>query len=117
MTVGYREVEQNEPLRIVAAAHGVSHETIRRLLLQKPLGQSEASWDTCWSESLKTAGPLVCADGGEPLLPCSVCHHDTVACGSGGTPGARCPAKGWLAQRMRSAPLPLPREASASAGT
>jgi Zn-dependent peptidase ImmA (M78 family) len=39
-----RVVEQKEPLRTVAAAYGVSHETIRRLLLhiQKPFGQQEA---------------------------------------------------------------------------
>jgi len=39
-----RVVEQKEPLRTVAAASGVSHETIRRLLLhlEKPLGQPEA---------------------------------------------------------------------------
>ena len=39
-----RVVEQKEPLRTVAAASGVSHETIRRLLLhlQKPRGQPEA---------------------------------------------------------------------------
>jgi hypothetical protein len=43
-TVLRRVVEQKEPLRTVAAAYGVSHETIRRLLLhiQKPLGQQEA---------------------------------------------------------------------------
>jgi hypothetical protein len=43
-TVLCRVVEQKEPLRTVAAAYGVSHETIRRLLLhlQKPLGQQEA---------------------------------------------------------------------------
>ncbi len=40
----HRVVEQNEPLRTVAAAFGVSHETIRRILLhvQKPRGQPEA---------------------------------------------------------------------------
>jgi hypothetical protein len=32
-TVVQRVVEQKEPLRTVAAAYGVSHETIRRLLL------------------------------------------------------------------------------------
>jgi Zn-dependent peptidase ImmA (M78 family) len=39
-----RVVEQKEPLRTVAAAYGVSYETIRRLLLhiQKPRGQQEA---------------------------------------------------------------------------
>jgi hypothetical protein len=31
-TVFYRVVEQKEPLRSVAAAYGVSHQTIRRLL-------------------------------------------------------------------------------------
>jgi hypothetical protein len=43
-TVVQRVVEQNEPLRRVAAASGVSPETIRRLLLhvQKPRGQPEA---------------------------------------------------------------------------
>ena|SRR5207253_10879705 len=43
-TVVYRVVEQKEPLRKVAAASGVSPETIRRLLLhaQKPRGQPEA---------------------------------------------------------------------------
>jgi DeoR/GlpR family transcriptional regulator of sugar metabolism len=37
-------VEQKESLRTVAAAYGVSPETIRRLLLhtQKPHGQQEA---------------------------------------------------------------------------
>jgi hypothetical protein len=36
-----RVVEQNEPLRSVAAAYGVSHETIRRIMLhvQKQRGQ------------------------------------------------------------------------------
>jgi len=40
----HRVVEKNEPLRRVAAAYGVSHETIRRILLhvQKPRGQQEA---------------------------------------------------------------------------
>ncbi len=33
-TVVHRVVEQKEPLRTVAAAYGVSHETIRRILLQ-----------------------------------------------------------------------------------
>jgi len=39
-----RVVEQNEPLRAVAAAYGVSPETIRRILLhvQKRRGQQEA---------------------------------------------------------------------------
>jgi len=32
-TVVQRVVEQKEPLRTVAAAYGVSHETIRRILL------------------------------------------------------------------------------------
>ena len=43
-TVVYRVVEQKEPLRTVAAAYGVSHETIRRILLQvqKQRGQQEA---------------------------------------------------------------------------
>jgi len=38
-----RVVEQKEPLRRVAAAYGVSHETIRRILLhvQKRRGQQE----------------------------------------------------------------------------
>jgi hypothetical protein len=40
----HRVVEQKEPLRTVAAAYGVSHETIRRILLhvQKQCGQPEA---------------------------------------------------------------------------
>ncbi len=43
-TVVHRVVDQEEPLRTVAAAYGVSQETIRRLLLhaQKQLGQPEA---------------------------------------------------------------------------
>ena len=43
-TVVQRVVEQNEPLRTVAAAYGVSHETIRRLLLHVPKqrGQQDA---------------------------------------------------------------------------
>jgi hypothetical protein len=42
-TVRHRVVEQKEPLRTVAAAYGVSHETIRRLLhTHKPHGQQEA---------------------------------------------------------------------------
>jgi hypothetical protein len=43
-TVVHRVVEQKEPLRTVAAAYGVSHETIRRILLhvQKRRGQPEA---------------------------------------------------------------------------
>jgi hypothetical protein len=38
-----RVVEQKEPLRTVAAAYGVSHETIRRILLhiQEQHGQQE----------------------------------------------------------------------------
>ena len=43
-TVVQRVVEQKEPLRTVAAAYGVSHETIRRIMLQvhKQRGQPEA---------------------------------------------------------------------------
>ena len=43
-TVVQRVVEQKEPLRTVAAAYEVSHETIRRILLQaqKQRGQQEA---------------------------------------------------------------------------
>jgi hypothetical protein len=43
-TVVHRVVEQKEPLRTVAAAYGVSHETIRRIKLhiQKQYGQQEA---------------------------------------------------------------------------
>jgi len=43
-TVVYRVVDQKEPLRTVAASYGVSHETIRRILLQaqKQRGQQEA---------------------------------------------------------------------------
>jgi hypothetical protein len=43
-TVVHRLVEQKEPLRTVAAAYGVSHETIRRIMLhiQKQGGQQEA---------------------------------------------------------------------------
>jgi hypothetical protein len=43
-TVLQRVIEQKEPLRTVAAAYGVSHETIRRILLlaQKQRGQQEA---------------------------------------------------------------------------
>jgi len=43
-TVVHRVVEQKEPLRTVAAAYGVSHETIRRIMLhvQKQGGQQEA---------------------------------------------------------------------------
>ena len=43
-TVVHRVVEQNEPLRTVAEADGVSHDTIRHLVLhaQKPRGQQEA---------------------------------------------------------------------------
>jgi hypothetical protein len=39
-----RVVEQNEPLRTVAVAYGVSHETIRRIILhvQRERGQQEA---------------------------------------------------------------------------
>ena len=41
--VVHRVVEQKEPLRSVAAAYGVSHETIRRIMLhvQKQRGQLE----------------------------------------------------------------------------
>ncbi len=40
----HRVVENNEPLRAVAQEYGVSHETIRRLMLhvQKQRGQQEA---------------------------------------------------------------------------
>jgi hypothetical protein len=43
-TVVHRVVEKKEPLRTVAAAYGVSHETIRRIMLhvQKQRGQKEA---------------------------------------------------------------------------
>jgi hypothetical protein len=43
-TVVQRVVEQKEPLRILAAAYGVSHETIRRILLHahQQRGQQEA---------------------------------------------------------------------------
>jgi hypothetical protein len=43
-TVIHRVVEQKEPLRTVAVAYGVSHETIRRILLQvqKQRGQQKA---------------------------------------------------------------------------
>ena len=43
-TVVQRVVEKKEPLRTVAAAYGVSHETIRRLMhhVQKQGGQQEA---------------------------------------------------------------------------
>jgi hypothetical protein len=43
-TVVHRVVEKNEPLRTVAAAYGVSLETIRRIMLhvQKQGGQQEA---------------------------------------------------------------------------
>ena len=43
-TVVHRVVEQKEPLRTVAAAYGVSHETIRRIMLhvQQRRGQREA---------------------------------------------------------------------------
>jgi len=43
-TVVHRVVDLKEPLRRVAAAYGVSHETIRRILLhaQKQRGQQEA---------------------------------------------------------------------------
>jgi len=43
-TVLHRVVKQKEPLRTVAAAYGVSHETIRRIMLhvQKRRGQQEA---------------------------------------------------------------------------
>jgi hypothetical protein len=40
----HRVVEQKEPLRTVAAAYGVSHETIRRIMLHvhQQRGQQEA---------------------------------------------------------------------------
>ena len=43
-TVVQRVVEQKEPLRTVAAAYDVSHETIRRIVfhIQKQRGQQEA---------------------------------------------------------------------------
>ena len=43
-TVVHRVVEQKEPLRTVAAAYGVSHETIRRIMLhvQKQCEQQES---------------------------------------------------------------------------
>ena len=43
-SVVQRVVEQKEPLRTVAAAYDVSHETIRRIVLhvQKQCGQQEA---------------------------------------------------------------------------
>ena len=42
-TVVHRVVELKEPLRTIATAYGVSHETIRRILLhvQKRRGQQE----------------------------------------------------------------------------
>ena len=43
-TLVQRVVEKKEPLRTVAAAYGVSHETLRRIILhiQKQRGQQEA---------------------------------------------------------------------------
>ena len=43
-TVVYRVVELKDPFRTIAVAYGVSHETIRRILLQaqKQRGQKEA---------------------------------------------------------------------------
>jgi hypothetical protein len=43
-TVIHRVAKQKEPLRTVAAAYGVSHETIRRIMvhIQKQRGQQEA---------------------------------------------------------------------------
>ena len=43
-TVVQRVVEQQEPLRTVAAAYGVSHETIRRIMrhVRKQRGQRES---------------------------------------------------------------------------
>ena len=43
-TVVHRVVEQKEPLRTVAAAYGVSHETIRRIIahILNQRGQQEA---------------------------------------------------------------------------
>src|SRR5215471_21067192 len=43
-TVVHRVVERKEPLRHVAAAYGVSHETIRRIMLhvKNQRGQQEA---------------------------------------------------------------------------
>ncbi len=43
-TVVHRVVEQKEPLRTVAAAYGVSHETIGRIMrhVQNQRGQQEA---------------------------------------------------------------------------
>ena len=43
-TVVHRVVEKKEPLRTVAAAYGVSHETIRRIMfhVEKQRGQQEA---------------------------------------------------------------------------
>ncbi len=43
-TVEHHVVEQKEPLRTVAVAYGVSHEKIRRMLLQvqKQRGQQKA---------------------------------------------------------------------------
>ncbi len=44
LTVVQRVVDQQESLRTVATAYGVSHETIRRIVLhvQKQRGQQEA---------------------------------------------------------------------------
>jgi len=44
LMIMHRVVENNEPLRAVAHEYGVSHETIRRILLQvqKQRGQQEA---------------------------------------------------------------------------
>ncbi len=43
-TVAWRVVEKKEPLRTVAAAYGVSHETIRRIMfyVQLQCGRQEA---------------------------------------------------------------------------
>jgi hypothetical protein len=43
-TIVQHVVEQKKPLRIVVAEYGVSHQTIRRIILhvQKQLGQQEA---------------------------------------------------------------------------
>ncbi len=44
LLIMHRVVEQKEPLRTVAAAYGVSHETIRRIMLhvRKQSGQRES---------------------------------------------------------------------------
>jgi hypothetical protein len=87
----------------VAAASGVSPETIRRLLLQtqKPRGQQEAQRFSSSPRSLRAAGSFPCPHGGERRFLCSICPSSARRSGSSGTRTACLLSQGKQALRAR----------------